>query len=141
MTDLEPYFSVARSVVIYGGGLATAFGVLSVGSAGDITSGTDHIIAGAKEIVVGIGMIVPVVMASWSAWTHTQVPTLARVAAMPGRDKLVAFEGIPDTAKIASVEALPQVQKVIINPSATDALADIAKDPTRPKVAIGVRAS
>jgi hypothetical protein len=136
MTDLAPYYSVFRSVAIYGSGLATAFGFMSANESGDIAAGVDHIIAGTKEIVVGVGMIAPVVMTAWGAWTHTKASVLTRVATMPGLDKLVAFQGIPDGAKIAAVEAMPDVKQIVVNRGATDGVADAAQDPNRPKVVV-----
>jgi hypothetical protein len=134
MTDLAPYYSVFRSVAIYGSGLATAFGFMSANESGDIAAGVDHIIAGTKEIVVGVGMIAPVVMTAWGAWTHTKASVLTRVATMAGPDKLVAFQGIPDGAKLAAVEAIPQVQRIVVDRTATNGVADAASDSSRPKV-------
>jgi hypothetical protein len=136
MTDLAPYYSVFRSVAIYGSGLATAFGFMTASESGDIAAGVDHIIAGTKEIVVGVGMIAPVVMTAWGAWTHTKASVLTRVATMPGADKLIAFQGISDSAKLAAVEAIPQVQKIVVDRTATDGVADAAQDPSRPKVVV-----
>jgi hypothetical protein len=134
MTDLAPYYSVFRSVAIYGSGVATAFGFMSAGESGDITAGVDHIIAGTKEIVVGVGMIAPIVMTAWGVLTHTKSAILARVAEMPGPDKLVAFMGIPDSAKLRAVEAMPDVKAIVPVTGARGAVAAAVADPERPKV-------
>ncbi len=39
-----------------------------------------------------------------------------------------------DSAKLAAVEALPDVKKIVVGPSATDGVEAAVKDATRPKV-------
>lgn len=39
-----------------------------------------------------------------------------------------------DSAKLAAVEALPDVRKVVVTASATDGVQEAAADPSRPKV-------
>ncbi|MDE2105528.1 MAG: hypothetical protein KGL39_50340 [Patescibacteria group bacterium] len=39
-----------------------------------------------------------------------------------------------DTAKVAAAAALPDVAKIIVKPTASDGIADMAADPTKPKV-------
>jgi hypothetical protein len=53
---------------------------------------------------------------------------------MSGPQKQAAFNGIPDSAKIAAVEAIPDVSSISVKASATDGVADALNDPTRPKV-------
>ena len=40
-----------------------------------------------------------------------------------------------DSAKLAAVEALPDIAKIVVKPFATDGIAAAVDDPTRPKVA------
>lgn len=84
-----------------------------------------------EQISGAVVMIAPVV---FDMWHHTDVNKLASVAAMSGPEKQVAFSGIPDSAKIAAVEAIPSVTKITVSANATDGVADAASDPNRPKV-------
>ena len=83
-----------------------------------------QIAAALAAIVVGI----------WSQLTKTDTAKLAAVAAMSGPQKEAAFTGIPNSAKIAAVEAIPDVTKIEVKATATDGVADAANDPSRPKV-------
>jgi hypothetical protein len=148
MTDYAPYFSAIRSFAIFASGIGATLGLTSPGESSDIVSGVDHIIAGSKEIIVGVSMLTPVAMGVWGVWTHRPAAVVdaalthhkddvvAAVATMPGPEKLAAFIGIPDSAKMASVEALPDVAKIVVKPTASDGVADAAADRTRPKVVV-----
>lgn len=75
-----------------------------------------------------------VVVGIWSQLTKTDTAKLAAVAAMSGPQKEAAFTGIPNSAKIAAVEAIPDVTKIEVKATATNGVADAANDPSRPKV-------
>ncbi len=62
-----------------------------------------------EQISGGVLMLAPVV---WSMLVHT------------------------DAAKIAAVEAMPDITKITVKASATDGIADAANDPSRPKVVV-----
>jgi hypothetical protein len=113
MTDLAPYYSAFRSVAIFGSGIAATFGLTSVGQSGDIVGGVDHMIAGAKEIMTGVGILAPVVLGAWGMMTHRP------------------------TAVIAAVEALPDVAKIVVKPTASPDIKEIVADTSRPKVVAG----
>jgi hypothetical protein len=134
MTDLAPYYSAFRSVAIFGSGIAATFGVTSITQSGDIVGGVDHIIAGSKEIMTGVGILAPIVLGAWGMMTHRPTAVLTAAAAIPGPDKLAAFHGIPDDAKLKVVEALPDVAKIVVKPTAPPDIKEIVADASRPKV-------
>lgn len=117
MTDLAPYYSAFRSVAIFGSGVAATFGMISAGQSGDVVASVDHIIAGGKEIMTGVGVIAPVVLGAWGIITHRQ------------------------TAVIAAVEAIPDVAKIVIKPTASRDLKEIVADTSRPKVVAAATAT
>jgi len=61
-------------------------------------------------IIAVVGALPPIASAIWSMFAHT------------------------NDAKLKAVEALPDVQKIVVNSAATDGVADAAKDLTRTKV-------
>jgi hypothetical protein len=136
MTDLAPYYSAFRSAAIFGSGVAATFGLTSAGQSSDMLSGVDHLIAGGKEIVTGVGILAPIVLGIWGVLTHRPTAVLTAAAEIPGPEKLAAFHGIPDDAKLKVVEALPDVAKVVVKKTASDGVAAAASDPTRPKVVV-----
>ena len=87
-----------------------------------------------EQLTLFAGIAASLVPLIWGMAVHTDTAKLASVAALPGPEKLAAFQGIPDGAKLASVEAMPQVQKIVVDRTATDGIADAANDPSRPKV-------
>jgi hypothetical protein len=79
-------------------------------------------------------LLATIVVGYWSQLTKTDTAKLSAVAEMSGPQKQAAFTGIPDSAKIAAVEAIPDVSSISVKASATDGVADALNDPTRPKV-------
>lgn len=79
------------------------------------------------------GIIVPYV---WGRFAHTSTAKLAAIATMPPADKRVAMGQIPDSLKLAVVEAMPDVQRIVVAKTATNGVAAAAADTSRPKVVI-----
>jgi hypothetical protein len=133
MTDYAPYFSAVRSFAIFASGIGATLGLTSPGESNDMVTGVDHIIAGSKEIIVGVSMLTPVAMGVWGIWTHR--PAAVVDAALTHHKDDVLRE-MSDGTKIAAVEALPDVAKIVVKPTASDGVADAAFDRTRPKVVV-----
>jgi hypothetical protein len=100
-------------------------------------------------------MITPYV---WGLYIHSRQAKIANVGAMSSADQHaavalatsevkieavtelspseqnVAFHSISDGAKMAAVEALPDVRRIVVAPDARDGVATAANDPGRPKV-------
>src|ERR1700693_3056221 len=72
--------------------------------------------------------------ALWTYFVHTDQNKVAEVTALSPADQHAAFNSIPDGAKIAAVEALPDVRRIVVAPDARDGVATAAADPSRPKV-------
>lgn len=82
--------------------------VLSILGTMIVAHGTFGINAGVWEQITGVVlMVAPMV---WGMYAHT------------------------DSAKLASVEAMPEVTKIVVKTTATDGVATAAEDPNRPKV-------
>ena len=134
MPNLEPYYSVLRSVGVFGSGVLVTFGILSPENSGDITTGLDHIIAGSKEIAVGIGMLSGPALAAWGYLSHRPTAVMTAAASLSVPERQEAFHSIPDTAKLAVAAAVPDVQKIIVSEAAASGVAAMAADPGRPKI-------
>ena len=112
MLDLEPYYSVARSLGAAAGGALVTFGVLSVGDAAAAGDAFGHILNGVKELSVGIGALAVPAATVWGYLSHR-----------PG-------------AVLASAQKIPDVKQIVVHSSApaTDPAAVAAADTKQPKV-------
>jgi hypothetical protein len=72
--------------------------------------------------------------ALWTYFVHTDENKVAEVTALSPSEQNVAFHSISDGAKMAAVEALPDVRRIVVAPDARDGVATAANDPSRPKV-------
>ena len=134
MTDLAPYWSAVRSVAIAATSSAATFGIMTVAQSSDMLSGVDDIIAGGKEIAIGVSMLTPVVMGAWGVLTHRPKAVLTAAAAIPGPEKLEAFRDIPEPAMLKVVHALPDVAKIVVKPTASPDVKELVDDKGYPKV-------
>lgn len=80
------------------------------------------------------GVIVPYV---WGLYANSNAAKLNSIAAMPAGAKNAAFNQISDSVKLASVEAMPDVKRIVVSSAAKDGVADAAADNSRPKVTTG----
>lgn len=106
--NLTPYFSVLRQAASMTGGMLIAFNIKGADPTA-ITGGVDHIINGASEIAIGIGMLLPTGAAIWGA--------------ISGTKKQQALSVTSDGAAVLQVK-----------PGTTGPLAQLAADPTVPNV-------
>lgn len=67
-------------------------------------------------------------------WGDPQLWTLITGIALAVVPAIWGYLAHTDSANIATVESIPQVQKIVVDRFATDGVADAAADPTRPKV-------
>lgn len=70
----------------------------------------------------------------WSQLTKTDAAKIDMAAAISPAGKEAAFAGVSDSTKIAAVTALPDVEKVVVQPQASDGIGAALADPTQPKV-------
>lgn len=121
----DQIWSAVRSLLKVFGGFAMAVGWFKSAQQG---VAFDSVVTALGGLVTAL---VPFVL---SLTAHTDSAKLAAVAEMSELEKRAAFIGIPDSAKIAAVEAIPQVQKIVVDRTATNGVAAAANDPARPKV-------
>ena len=80
------------------------------------------------------GVLVPYV---WGYFAHSDTAKLQGISTMPRAEKNAAFQQISDDVKLASVEAMPDVKRIIVSSGAKDGVAAAASDTSRPKVTTG----
>lgn len=78
-----------------------------------------------------VTMAVPYV---WGWFAHTSAAKLSAISDMRPSDKRAAFAQVPDSVKIAAVEAMPDVKRIVVLPTAKNGVAEAVADETRPKV-------
>lgn len=88
------------------------------------------------EVQASIGVFASaVVVGLWSQLTKTDAAKIEMAAAIPsGAAKEAAFSGVSDSTKIAAVTAMPDVEKVVVQPQATDGVGAALADPEQTKV-------
>lgn len=108
---LDELLASGRHVVTFAAGAATSFGLLSVSQSADIATDVNHIFNGVKEIAVGAGPLLGIVMAWWA--THKSTPA-AQVAAVSANPEVKAITvSNPDLA-VAARTADPQTQVSVV---------------------------
>ena len=70
----------------------------------------EQVTAVSTAVLALVGALPPIISFVWGMFAHT------------------------DSAKLAAVEAMPAVTKITVTPTAPDAVAQAAADPSRPKV-------
>jgi hypothetical protein len=70
----------------------------------------------------------------WGAFAHTNAAKLEGIATMPRAEKNAAFGLVSDTVKLAAVEAMPDVKRILVQKDSKDGVADALANPDRPKV-------
>ena len=79
--------AIGRHVVSYAMGGVTVLGVMHIVSASDVatlTTSIDQISQGVALIAAGLGPIIGIISALWSAYTASSKAQIATVKAMPG---------------------------------------------------------
>jgi len=115
LPTVDQSLSVAKHVVSYAMGAATAMGVVSVAGV-DLSVVNDslgHIFNGIKEISVGVGPLVAIAMAWWAQHKQKPAVKIADVAAMPGKPQIIVSKTAPvDSPLMAAAHdpAQPQVK-------------------------------
>lgn len=84
-----------------------------------------------EQISGGVLLLAPVI---FDMFKHTDSATIERVAAISPEAKNVAFAGISDATKIAAVAAMPDVEKIVVQPQASDGVGAALADPAQTKV-------
>lgn len=74
------------------------------------------------------------VVGLWSQLTKTDTAKIDMAAAIGPAGKEAAFAGVSDSAKIAAVTALPDVEKVVVQAQAADGVGAALADPAQTKV-------
>ncbi len=92
----------------------------------------DQVLSGARSIVAILGGY-----AIGRGWITTDQLTLITGVVVAIIPLMLGIRANTNSAKMASVEAMPDVQKIVVYPSANGSVADAAHDPTRPKVSVG----
>lgn len=87
------------------------------------------------QVQAAIGMsTATLVVGLWSQLTKTDTAKIDMAAAIGPAGKEAAFAGVSDSTKIAAVTALPDVEKVVVQPQASDGIGAALADPTQTKV-------
>lgn len=110
--NLDQALAAGRIAVGFAGGIVTTLGINAIDPA-TLQEGFNHIFNGVKEIGVGIGILAPMGAAAWGMVRNSR----------SGKAKMLATEINADAAR-----------PVVVKPDATGPLADLAADPTVPKV-------
>lgn len=84
-----------------------------------------------EQITGGVLMLAPVI---WDMFRHTDSAAITRAAEISPEGKAAAFANVPDSVKIAAVTALPDVEKIVVQPQASDGVGAALADPTQTKV-------
>lgn len=84
-----------------------------------------------EQITGGVLMLAPVI---WDMFRHTDSAAIVRAAAISPEGKVAAFANIPDSVKIDAVTALPDVEKIVVQPTAADGVGAALADPAQTKV-------
>ena len=127
----DQYASVARSVIIFSGGVLTTLGVLSATDMQTITGGLNDIGEGAKLIIKGVGAIIPVAAAAWGVYNSSLKSKVAAVNAAAPAALATAVAQVKPAEMIAAVDALPDVKGVVTQSTARgQALATSIPSPT-----------
>jgi hypothetical protein len=99
--------SVIRSIgLVVGGGLAYA-GLISQTSAADIVQ---KMVDAAPVVVQAIGLIMPIGLSIWGAFTHTDTAIVQTAGAVPGvKPTEVTSSAAPELQKLAMDPTVPSV--------------------------------
>jgi len=114
-------------------GVATILGYLIAHYAAKYPILTDVL---SPEVQAAIGVAFSAAAVGlWSQLTKTDTAKIEMAAAIPaGAAKEAAFSGVSDSTKIAAVTALPDVEKIVVQPKASDGVGAALADPAQTKV-------
>lgn len=98
---LDELLASGRHVITYGAGFATAIGVVTASQSADIQTDVNHIFNGIKEIAIGAGPLIGIVMGWWATHRSTPAAKVADVSAMPSTKGFATSD--PELATVARV--------------------------------------